>query len=223
MIKQCDYCFKKFKIASAFEKHACKEMKRAKYAKTMQGKRAYNYFVTWVKGKHSSSYELDYFLDSNYFNSFVRFETYIRDRNIPSISAFLQFVCSKKLTPNTWDSEMVYTAYIEYLDNSKPLDNAIASLQTLNRLATSFNCNIREVLYKLYPNEYIHLIQTRHLSPWLLLNTKGFKAFLMSDNLNREQTSIITSLIPENVWSSKMKNNPEQLTKIKGYIEKLNL
>jgi len=223
VIKQCDYCYKKFKIASAFEKHECKEMKRDKYSKTLAGTRAYNYFVSWVKAKHSSSYDLDYFLDSNYFNSFVRFEEYVSSRNVASISTFLQFLCFKQLTPNTWCSDLVYTAYVEFLDVQKPLDSAILSLQTLNRLGTTFNCNITEVLYKLYPNEYIHLLQTRHLSPWLLLNTKGFQAFLMSGNLNKEQVKIINNLIPLGEWTEKMKNNPEQLTKIKGYIEKLKL
>ena len=222
-MKQCEYCFKKFKIASAFEKHECKEMKRTKYVKTIEGGKVYGYFKTWVKGKKSSSYDIDHFIDSNYFKSFERFGEYVKNRNIANLPMFLHFLILKQLTPNTWCSDMVLTAYVEYLDTQKPMDSLAGSLQTLNRLGTSFNCGMNEVLYKLRPNEYIHLIQTRHLSPWLLLNTKAFKAFLLSGNLNREQTMIIDGLIPTDVWRKNLSNNPDQVSKIKEYTEKLKL
>jgi len=222
-MKQCEYCFKKFKIEKAFVKHECKEMKRHKYVKTLEGTKAYGYFKMWVKGKKSSSYDVDHFIDSNYYKSFVRFGEYVKNRNIANLPMFIKFLIIKQLTPNTWCSDMVLTAYIEYIDTQKPMDSVVGSLQTLNKLGTSFNCSINEVLYKLRPNEYIHLIQTRHLTPWLLLNTKGFKAFLMSGNMNREQTMIVDSLIPSSVWKKKLISNPKHVIKIKEYIEKLKL
>ena len=223
MIHQCKFCLIKLKTQKGIDSHRCRDMKRMEYVSTVGGLKSYAYFKMWVKMKHSTAYDLDYFINSRFYNSFVEFSEFVPKRNIVAVDLYLKFMILKSLTPNIWCSDIVYEAFINYLDHSEPMNCVNISLKTLNKLSTNFDCDIDDVMYKMYPNEFIDLLNTRHLSPWLLLNTQGFVDFLDSGNLSEEQELIITGLISKDEWVNNFKSNPNLLVTIKGYVEKLKL
>lgn len=222
-MKSCEYCLKNFTNDKKFELHSCKEKERAEYVKTIEGTKAYNIFKEWIRLRHYSNDNINTFLNSKYFTSFKRFVEFIRKKDIVSVDIYMEFVVNKGLSPNTWHDDLVFDAFIKYLDNEKPMNSVIIGLQTLNKYATKFNCKIDRVLYKLYPNEYINLLQKRQLTPWLLLNTKGFLDYLSITKFTKEQIIIINSLIPDDIWIDKLNNNPIIVDKILVYTKQLNL
>jgi hypothetical protein len=113
--------------------------------------------------------------------------------------------------------------YIEHLDRkSTPLEQAKLTVETLLTVADKRQADVSNIFEMLSPNEVIHLLRTRQVSPWLLLCSRKFKLFF-KDKTTPEQRLIMETLIRPDYWLEKFEKSPKELEAIKHYVEAMNL
>jgi hypothetical protein len=127
------------------------------------------------------------------------------------------------IVPQHWYNPDIYDFFIDYFDNEcSPNTHARITLTTLDKLATICECELGEVFDNLTPEDAIKLIQSRNLSPWIILLSLKFKTFLMND-VSTTQRALIENVIRMNRWKRIMEQKRNFIPEIKEYIRQVGL
>lgn len=220
---ECKFCHKIFVNEDNFLNHECKQMKRDKELKTIDGQTALIYYQQWMKQMKKLPPPAASFLSSRYFRTFMDFVKFAKSVRLPNPEKFIWFAVQKKFTPIMWSSNDVYTLYLEFLDHkTPPMEQANTSITTLLNYADRHNIDVSNVFDHIEPYEIISFLQTRQLSPWLLLLSKKFKQFLINRTTS-EQQMIIESVIRPEYWGAKFAEHKQDIVDIKKCIEALDI
>jgi hypothetical protein len=222
---ECEHCHTQYINKRFFLKHAdkCKVLAKKKEVKTSTGKAAFEYYKKFLISKKCYNSDLTTFMNSKYYKSFINFAKFVVDKKIPDISIYLDFVINKKILPGIWSSNIIYSAYVKHLDSLSPIDSVGVSILSLKKLSRIFDCDIEEVLPKLYINEIIELLHSRHLSPWFLLNSIRINDILTDPNITENQHVVLEMFINPTKWGKNFDNHKIEVKNIKKYLKSLNL
>ena len=219
----CKYCHRVFVHEDRYLQHECKQMKREAEFKSPTGQAAFHYYQNWMRYLKRMPPPAASFLTSKYFRTFINFTKFVRDVDLPRPDRFVQYMVEKGFTPTMWMSDDVYTLYLEFLDRrTSPMDQAKLSIDTLLNMADRHDVDVSDVFTKLEPHELMHLLRVRKLSPWLLLLSKKFKSYFVTET-NDEQKIIIESLVRPSYWADKFGNHPDDIANIKKCISALDI
>lgn len=220
---QCEYCGKGFVHEDRFLNHKCKQLKRYEQFETPVGQAAWFYYQQWMKEQRKNVPKSKSFIQSKFFNSFIRFAEFVKKVSLPKPNLFIWLMCQKDISPTIWTNHQVYSIYLEFLDRkAEPYQMVQMTIDTLFKLAEAADCDVEQIFDVLTPSEIITLLQRRSLSPWLLLLSKKFTNFYINC-VNSEQRKIIESIIKPDFWAQKFSENPNVVNDIKRYIAELNL
>jgi hypothetical protein len=219
----CPYCLKEYKSEARFIAHKCKEKERHEYVKTVNGRIAFSIYEQWMFIKYKKHPTIDQFLQTRYFKSFQRFAVFIRNiKGLADTELFLTMVSVNNLDPTLWCEGIVFKKYLNYLaEHTSPAEKIEQAIITLEKLSKQYNCELCDVFNYVTPYTINKLIYEQKLSPWILLNSSKFLAFLAG--CDDEQEKFITDLIDEKVWVKKFTDNPKQVKIIRKCIKELGL
>ena len=218
----CRACHRNFVREQAYLDHECKQMKKERELKSPEGQAAWQYYNTWMRLKKRASPPADAFLNSKYFRTFMNFVGFAKKVQLPLPDKFIWLMVKRDFPPTMWMSDAVYSIYLEFLDTKMPpVDQAKNSIRTLLEYADNLQVDPEEFFAVINPNELIHLIRLRKLSPWLLLVSKKF-ARLFSE-LNEEQQTIVETLIKPDIWAEKKAQCVKDIELIKVYVQELGI
>lgn len=218
----CRACHRNFVREQAYIDHECKQLKRERELKSPEGQAAWQYYHTWMRLKKRASPPADAFVASKYFRTFINFVAFVKRVQLPLPDKFIWLMVKRDFPPTMWMSDAVYSIYLEFLDTKMPpVEQAKNSITTLLDYADTHDIDPEEVFSVINPNELIHLIRVRKLSPWLLLFSRKF-AQLFSE-LNEEQQSIVETLIKPELWAQKKSQFQNDVDMIKAYIGELGI
>lgn len=222
---ECEHCHTQYVNERFFIKHAfkCKVLAKKNEVKSVIGRNAFGYYKKYLETKRCYNTDIETFMSSKYYTSFINFAKFAIDKRIPDIPIYLEFVNGKRILPTVWSSSIVYSAYIKYLDTLNPLRAVGVSIVCLQKLSKIFDCDIEEVLLKLYINEIIELLQSRHLSPWFLLNSVSIGKILTNPSITENQHKVLEMFINPSKWQKKFDKNRKEVDEIKKYLKELNL
>jgi len=129
----------------------------------------------------------------------------------------------KDIAPAIWNSDAVYAIYLEFLDRKgDPNKQAEITINTLFDIAEEHECEVSDVFDVLTPNEVIHYLRQRRLSPWVLLNSKKFQQFFIN-KVSPEERIIMESIIRPHYWGQKFESRPDARELMRTYVSELNL
>lgn len=222
---ECEHCHTTYTSERFYINHGpkCKTLLKKIEIKSIIGKNAFSYYKSYLKTKHCYNTDIETFSNSKYYKSFINFANFVISKKIPDIKTYLEFVNDRRIMPPVWCSDLVYSEYIKYLDTLEPLTLVHISIASLNKLSKIFNCEITEVLLKLYINEIIQLLHSRHLSPWFLLNSIHIESVLTNPSITESQHKVLEMFINPETWSNKFKQKGHHLIKIKKTLHDLKL
>jgi len=188
-------------------KHECPQMKRAKDINTIEGMAAYAIYSNWMKLQKRKVPTIETFSTSRYFTSFVRFFHHAKRLNLPSTDSFVKLMVQNTISPMLWSRDEFYSMYLEWIDRKQdPIDQAAITVETIYKIAEAAELPVNKIFSVLEPNEVVHLIRQRQLSPWLLLCSKTFKEFLVGvSDIDREN---LFNVIGYAYWADKFEANP---------------
>lgn len=220
---ECQYCGKKLARKDTFDKHVCDRMRRFKLCRTKKGINAFNDYKFWLKTKLKNVHKMDTFVDSKFFNTFIKFQEFSSSKGIPDKKLFIRLMVDKDLSPMMWQNDEVYEMFIHHYDtNRTALEMVNDTLATLLRLSEILECEIGDVLENLLPSEISRLVFERRLSPWVLLLSKKFMHYLHMLK-DPSQYVMITGVVDVDKWQTEFKSKPKTVAKIKSIISELDL
>lgn len=223
----CKFCQKSFAYESKFREHECKQMKRHLEIQTPIGQAAWSYYQFWMRTQHRHiSSGITSFLDSKYYISFVKFAKFVQKISLPDVNLYIKLMVQKTMPPPLWMSDEIYAVYLDHLDKKlTPSQHAEISINTLFAYAKKNGLDeseVDQIFDILHPNDLIAMLRERRLSPWLLLQSKSF-ARMLRDRTTPEQFIIIQTIIHPDVWHDKMAKHPDEVAKMKKYVEALGI
>lgn len=219
----CKHCKKVFVKEHLYLAHKCKQMKRLEEFQSTAGQAAWEYYQMWMRQQKKAVHQPGSFLASRYYRTFINFAEFVKKTNLPSVEKFIWLMVEKKYPPIIWTSNEVYVLYLEFLDHKvSPMDQFALSLRTLMKYTDKHDVDVSEVFDKMLPTEVIHMLNTRRLSPWLLLHSSKFK-LMFRDKFSPEQTIILENLIRPEFWIERFKQNPKEVEKIKKNLAEIGL
>jgi len=222
MAYECNYCFKTFVREASFMKHKCPQMERADDLKTPEGMAAYDMYSQWMRNYNRKVPPIETFSTSRYFKSFLNFVDRARKLNLPSTEQYIKLMSDKQISPMMWCKDECYSLYLEWIDRkSDPLDQAVNTVDTLYKIAEAAEMPVQRVFSVVNHREVMHLIRQRQLSPWLLLCSSQFKAFLAA--LSGPEREELMNLIGYNYWAEKFQANPKVVDHMKMIAKELGI
>lgn len=211
----CRACHKVFVIESRYLEHSCKQMKREEELQSPEGQAALNYYTLWFRHMKRMPPPASTFITSKFFRTFVNFVLFARKVSLPKPDKFIWLMVQKKFQPTMWMSDDVYVMYLEFVDRKlSPIDQAKISIDTLFGVVDKHEIELHDVFSVVKANDLIHMLRTRQLSPWLLLNSKAFKRMYVND-INPEQRILVDQLIRAEYWSSKFEEHEDAVKQIR--------
>jgi len=198
-------------------------MKRREEIKTPLGQAAWLYYQQWMKFQNKMPPPASTFMESRYYRTFINFAKHVQAIGLPKTDKFIRLMKDKDIPPTIWTNDEVYSLYIEFLDrNTTPIEQAKLSVETLLTIAENNEIDVKDVFEKLTPNDIIHLLRQRRLSPWLLLCSKKFKD-LVRNKASDEQRIILETFIRPDHWAERVENSAKDVENIKLLVHELNV
>jgi len=205
-------------------KHQCKQMKRDKDFKSLEGQAGFLFYKAWMVEKHKARVILpEAYKSSKYYNQFRKFVDFVKSVDMPDTNLFIKLMVSKKIEPTFWTNHEVYGNYLSYITRKLPTEQWITiTFNTLFDIADIAEVNIRQVFDILNPSDVIRLLERRKLSPWILLNSKKFAKFFKTRTTGEEKV-ILEKLINPDYWKPRFTSNPDDLKLAKKSVSALEL
>lgn len=201
---QCDFCKKAFVREISLVNHSC-EKKRRWFSKDDPHVRiafmAWNRFYELNSFGKSKGYSNSYrnFIDSQYYNAFVKLGRHIVDLNAVEPLKFVDYVIKNNLPIDKWTHDFVYEQYIRELTRHEPAEDALErNIMLMNEWSMQTNERWNDFFRKVNPNQATMWVKSGRISPWVLYNADS--AVDLFERCSPEQILIIKSCAPPGPW-----------------------
>lgn len=198
-------------------------MKRDEEIRTPLGHIAWRFYQTWLAKNRRHVLGIHSFVKSRLYNTFIKFATFVKNRNIPEPDMYIGLMVLKKYRPEIWTDDIVYREYLETLDRTgDPYRRAEDTIKAIQKISNDENCKLHEVFDHMTAPEVIHGLYTRQLSPWILLNSQKFLKFCNTTATPIEKIKI-EQIIRVPFWREQFQKNPDAYKDLKNIVKRLNL
>lgn len=224
-VYKCSYCGKRYQREDAFIKHKCKQMIREEGLRTPVGQAAWRFYQDWMRFQHKRVPDDRTFLNSRYYNSFMKFANFVKQTDLPTPEKFIKLMIKENYHPPMWLIDEIYVIYLEHLDKTRsPSDHVTITFHTLAKISDEYGCNISKIFEEISSSQLIELIKQRKLSPFVLLASKKFSRFLVKTSKeNKEQFIILTRLIRVDHWKKYIERHKKMFDTIKRHVTEMDL
>lgn len=220
---RCDFCNSGFVTEVRFLKHECDAMRRDKDFRSTTGKAAWIHYQNWMKSNRRSVPAPDSFIQSRFFNTFIKFAKFAKKVSIPNVDGYIRLMSKRNISPTLWSHDQVYMMYLEHMEyNEDPMKLAEITIEALYEIADDNAVDIGNVFDVALPSEIIQMIRQRRLSPWILLKSPKFRDFFMKKASGQEQI-IMQTIIKHTFWGKRFGENPDTVKSMVKLVTQLNL
>ena len=198
-------------------------MRRDAQIRTQEGQAAWQFYQLWLKKNRRSTRGIHSFVGSRYYKAFNKFAEFVKKLSLPEPDTFIWFVVDKKYEPTLWTDRRVYQEYLEFLDRQGDyLSRAACTIKTIKKIASEVGCEFAEVFDHITAPELIHKINSRELSPWLLLASPKFINFYKTEISPTDRVRI-EGIIRIPYWKERFAKYPDAHKDMKSMVKRLNL
>lgn len=219
MVKKhsCEYCKREFHDEKNLINHSC-EKKRRWFRKEDPASRFA--FMAWSRfyelcgtgGKKKQSFKE--FINSRYYNAFIKFGKHIIDLNAIEPAKFIDFVIKNNLPIDKWANDFVYEQYIRELNMKETPEAALERMILLmQQWSMQTGEQWQDFFRKINVNLAVQWTKTGRISPWLLYNVDS--ALDLIDRCSMEQQDMIKEFAPVAPWKIKFLKNRDSIDWIK--------
>jgi len=218
----CEFCNKKFVQHKSFINHTCKKKQRwfrQNEPENRFGFLAWNRFYQLNSYNKTEQWKNSYknFIDSRYYESFVKFGKHIRDINAINPKKFIDYVIKNTIPIDRWTQDYIYEQYVRELTRQETGEDALErNILLMNEWSMSTGENWFDFFRMVNPNQGTLWIKSGRISPWVLYNADSSVDFL--ERCSPEQLSIIKDCAPPGPWKIKFSKNRETCTFIRNTL-----
>lgn len=220
---ECDHCGKRFVKEAGYNKHKCDMMERAEFLETRRGKFALSVYNAFMTCKKKQKQTKQVFMESKYYNAILKFVEFYYSAMLPDMYDYVDFCCNElDLLPQFWVRNDVYETYINEFDSRiTPLEQADITLKHIGGLSNQVECEVHEVFDYMDVSDITRFIQSRRWSPWVLLSSKSFAAYL--EQCNQYEAIVLGAMINEDIWSERFRKMPKALKTIQNLTKEFGI
>jgi hypothetical protein len=217
---KCGYCGKEFAKEKTLVVHVCEKKRRhlSRSEKHVQASLiAYQKFYQLVQ-KSSKPKTFDDFVDSPYYNAFVKFGSFLVNANPIYPELFIDWVIKSGVKLDHWCRDELYDQYLIELVKTEPADGAIQrTIKTMMDWAEQNSSQWEHYFNYVNLNRATHDIKEGLISPWVVLNCASGRKLLQ--NLNAEQIQIITPILDPDHWANRFKKFSADVELVKEVLK----
>lgn len=219
----CEFCNKNFSRESSLINHSC-EKKRRWFDKDSKHSRiafnAWNRFYQLNKFNMDPNYSTNFknFMNSKYYNAFMKFAKHICDVNAIDPVKFIDYVIKNNLPLDKWTHDFVYKQYVDNYIRQESAENAlIRSVNLINDWSQETGKPWNEFFKTVNTHQAVMWIKSGKISPWLLYNVDSAVDFF--SRCSPEQLVLIKELAPIGPWKLKFLKNQDSCTFIRDTLK----
>jgi hypothetical protein len=206
---ECRYCGKGFRRESTLTAHRCEPKRRWQQENetgVQWGLRAYLRFYEITQGSARSKSYQD-FVDSPYYNAFVKFGRYCVSVRCINFENFTTWLLKNNKKLDLWCSDRLFDEWLlDYLRKENPQDALERALKEMQEYADSSDiASFNHYFMYGNANRICHHIVTGRVSPWIVYNCGSGVEFL--GNLDEGQVSLILPWIDPDHWQRKLQDH----------------
>jgi hypothetical protein len=220
----CKFCNKSFVKEKTFTVHMCEKKRRFIQKDERRVQSGFMVFKKFYQVNQKNSKEKTYedFLNSSYYNAFVKFGSFLSNVNPLYPDNYIDWIVKSGISIDKWCREEHYDKYVVNLIKTEPVEIAAErSVKTMIEWAEKTNAQWNHYFYYVNIEKLLYDIRDGKISPWILLNsTNGVNSLKkMTDN----QLDIITPMIDPVFWNMRFTNKNQDLEFIKHIIKEANI
>jgi hypothetical protein len=221
----CGYCNKGFMQEKTLFVHVC-EQKRRSMARTEKhvvlGFDTFQRFYKFSQPQSKQDKTYEDFTKSPYYNSFVKFGSFVSNVNPLYPEKFIDYVVRSGVKLDHWCRDELYEQYVFDLIRKETVETALQrSLQTMMDWGDTHNAQWNHYFLYVSLSRACYDIKDGKISPWLILNSANGKAMLQK--LSDEQLSHIQGIIDPQFWINKFRKLPEDVLVVKDVVKESNI
>lgn len=221
---KCNYCGKTFAKEKTLAVHVC-EKKRRHLARSEKHVTAaliaYQKFYEFVQ-RSTKAKTFDDFVESPYYNAFVKFGSFIVNANPLYPEQFIEWVVRSGVKLDHWCRDELYDTYLLEMIKTEPADRAVQrTMMTMLEWAEDNKSDFTHYFLYVNLNKATRQIRDGLISPWVLLNCASGRELLTK--LTDEQIDIVSTVLDPDHWKIKFKKSPADLELIKEVIREAKL
>ena len=218
----CEWCKREFHDEKNLINHSC-EKKRRWFKKEDPANRLG--FIAWSRfyelthsGGNKKKTSNKEFINSRYYNAFVKFGRYIVDVNAIEPSKFIDYVIKNNLPIDKWTNDFVYQQYVKDLVKKETPEQAFErAIHLMQQWSDQTGEPWQEFFRKINTNIAVQWAQAGRISPWVLYTVDS--ALDMIDRCNLEQQDMIKQAAPVAQWKIKFMKNKDSVEWIKQMMK----
>lgn len=220
MMYRCGYCGKDFAKEKTLVVHVC-EKKRRHLARTekhvLAALLAFQKFYE-IAQRVQKPKTFDEFVDSPYYNAFVKFGSFLSNANPVYPERFIDFVVRSGVKLDHWCRDELYDTYLLDLVKTEPADGAIQrTIKTMMEWAEESNAQWEHYFLYASLNRVTRDVKEGLISPWILLNCSSGRGVLQK--LNNEQIEIISTVLDPDHWRRRFQQVPADVELVKEVLK----
>lgn len=221
---KCVHCGKSFMKEKTCLAHVC-ELKRRAMQETEKrvqaGFMAFNRFYQLTQGsKKPKTYEE--FCNSNYYNAFVKFGSFINNVNPLYPDKFIDYVIKSGVKLDHWCRDELYDSYLYEILKIEPVESAVQrSLATMMEWADEHSAEFSHYFNYVSLNKAVHDIRNGLISCWVILNSKSGKD--MISKMTDDQLEMISPAFDIKFWLQKFNQHPADVALVKEILEEVKI
>jgi hypothetical protein len=165
---------------------------------------------------------IEEFIDSKYYNSFIKLAKRIIDLRPVDQARFVDYVFQSGVKDRDWCKDRVYESYILDLLQKEATNRALErSIHTMNEWAEETGNSYNEFFAKVNPQEATYMIKMGKISPWVLYLSES--ADNLWNRLSEEQVEIICSTVNPKIWKARFQKKADDCDFVRGILSEAGL
>jgi hypothetical protein len=224
-IYTCEYCSATFGREKTLFVHVCEQKRRSLARKDKHviiAYDAFNKFYRFVQPNLKQDKTYDEFAKSPYYNSFVKFGSFVNNVNPLYPENFIKWVVTSGIKLDHWCRDELYDQYVVDLIKTESVEVALErSISHMLSWANDNNAQWNHYFLYVSLSRACYDIRDGKVSPWLVLNSPSGKDMLKK--FNDEQLMAVSTVMDVPFWLSKFKKSAADVDLVKQVVKESNI
>jgi hypothetical protein len=219
MMFECERCYKEWKTKKGLDNHKCTMVERMATLNEKHGMMGLISFTIWAGSRTPN---IQTFIESRYFNAFIRFARFIDTYNIPNHSKYIEFLISKRLSPDKWTNDLAFREFLKTIEIESATVRFEISMNNLMKIARKNDKTLPEIFEILSLNQFRRLIETKNIDKWTIFYSKIFQKKLMECR-RAEQIQYFSKIFKSTQFITEKALNHDEIHKISDECTRLGI
>ena len=207
---RCEHCGSGFVREKTLFSHVCEKKRRALAKDEKHVRMGFFTFQRFYKlSVGASKTEKTYvdFCNSQYYNAFVRFGSYLTNVKPLYPEKYVDWVIKSGVKLDHWCYDSLYEKYVlEIIHREDATAGLERSISTMIEWGKEKNAAYNHYFLFAAVNRVVRDVNDGKISPWLMLNCKSGKDMLRQ--FNNEQLSLVSAVIDPKKWKIRFSRDP---------------